>query len=1549
MESIASRATNVVRRFFDAYLRERDLYAVSRCVTDDVRWIGTGAFERAGEGFRHYLDILREELESDPEGYGLTLRDLRAVPLGEAACYVEGDLWIDRCLPGGGTHRLDVRFTVVCVACGDGECRIRAAHASLPSGAQGEGEFFPPMLLGGHGQAASPGAWRNAFELLQASLPGGLIGGYIEDGFPLYFINDQLLEHLGYTYDEFARETKGMVDNGIHPDDRDYVAETVTEAFRHSDRYEVTYRMLKKDGSYIWVLDRGRRTVTDEGRDAIVSIIVDVTESRELHERLRRSVDSLEAKNAELETFYQTVFSGFAKLADDPGYSIVYANDQFFQIFGYGRDEVRDLLGNQAILLFHPDSVRATDTEIRSRGGRFSVKFRCATKGGGSVWLRMDACRSAESYEGHNVLYCFFTDIDEEERRNAAYLRQQYFMSLISTSIAGGTFVTRAGEERRPVYVSDSLLSFLGYSREAFEAEAADGLIGLVPPEDREALRAACMDKSYYEVEYRLRKADGTMIWALEKGRLVRSEEGGDGGPVYICILLDITERKLRQDELIRQTRLDPLTGLYNREYAQRYIGTYLDIHRDVHSSALLVFDLDNFKQVNDRRGHLTGDAVLTAFADLLRACSRTRDFAARVGGDEFLLFMQDVPSREDAAGMAERVRAAMRDGLGVEYADCGLSVSIGVAFSQEKGLAYDAFFQAADDDMYRMKFRGRGGREVAPIVPSAEDERRFLFRNTFGLVMRIDLDTGHYTIPYGAYLAHADLPLRGDYDTVMEHCLSVYVPEGEREALMERVRLSALDEAWREGAERSCEYRAADGKGSYVWVRSRFFFTRSGGKRLCYKTISDVTENRRDREGGRLAALYDFALRDEPGEIYEINLTRRTFRTLRRNPLFLPLPDEGSLDFLRAETGGMMHPEDRARFAGFMTRADDARDGEPLCEKFRCRLRDGSYHWAAVNVLPVEGDERVRLACVMAADGRGLRGLSCGAEAGQRACADEERCRIVMEQTRCAVFDFDAEKGGHYAPYLGALFDCRTDTGRVPDMLRSLVVHSADREALRAFLKALRTQEKAETTVRLKRREGPFAWCRIRATARRGDGGRLLRLVGTITDVDENVHALQSLRYQAEHDALTGYSNFVKFKADAVRMIGERGDRAYSLWYCDIRNFKFINDIYGYDTGDALLNYWARVIADGARPGETFARISGDNFVMLRWYEGPEDVEARFLRGAELLSRFEGLANRRFRVEMIAGVYLVEKPEDVLGIDDMLDRANIAQKSVKHRSGSKFAIYSDEMRRRVIYEKAIEGCMDEALRTREFVIHLQPQIDIQHGNALFGAEVLVRWKRPGHGTVPPGDFIPLFERNGFIVELDAFVFEEACAYLASRRERGLPPLRLSVNVSRITLAQGDFLDRYTVIRDRYGIPDGQLELECTETVVIRNYDLFRDIMATLPARGFRSAMDDFGTGYSSLNMLKEIVLDVLKLDIGFFRQTEGTVRERAVVESIVKMAAALGMATVAEGVERPEQVEFLRSVGCDAVQGYVFSRPLPLPAFEEVEATFGGADQTRP
>lgn len=197
-------------------------------------------------------------------------------------------------------------------------CLIQGIHASLPSGEQPDGEFFPTSFLG-EGNELSSQSRRSAFQLLKNSIPGGLIGGYIEKGFPLYFINDQLLGYLGYSsYEDFVEDTGGMVENGIHPGDRDRVNTLVNESMTVTDSYEVSYRMLRRDGSYIWVLDRGLRNISEDGRPVIVSIVVDITRSHELQEQLQQSVVSLKEKNAELEACHAVVFNGFAKLAAMP-------------------------------------------------------------------------------------------------------------------------------------------------------------------------------------------------------------------------------------------------------------------------------------------------------------------------------------------------------------------------------------------------------------------------------------------------------------------------------------------------------------------------------------------------------------------------------------------------------------------------------------------------------------------------------------------------------------------------------------------------------------------------------------------------------------------------------------------------------------------------------------------------------------------------------------------------------------------------------------------------------------------------------------------------------------------------------------------------------------------------------------------------------------------------------------------------------------------------------------------------------------------------------
>ncbi len=424
---------------------------------------------------------------------------------------------------------------------------------------------------------------------------------------------------------------------------------------------------------------------------------------------------------------------------------------------------------------------------------------------------------------------------------------------------------------------------------------------------------------------------------------------------------------------------------------------------------------------------------------------------------------------------------------------------------------------------------------------------------------------------------------------------------------------------------------------------------------------------------------------------------------------------------------------------------------------------------------------------------------------------------------------------------------------------------------------------------------------------------------------------ALEKLAYT---DEVTGYANFPKFLIDAERMLRVNEDKQYSIWYSDLKNFKNINTMFGYDIGDRLLQYWAEVVRSNLRDGETFGRASGDNFVILREFISEEESEQRFKWLVEQIARFPDLAEQGYKLEMCSGIYIVRDEDEKLSVNDMLDRANVAQKSVKYGAGSHCAFYTSEMQEKMLMETELETRMEKALKNHEFKLYFQPKIDIQHGDAVEGAEVLARWEDPERGLISPGEFIPLFEKNGFITKLDEYMFENACKIFRKRLDEGKRGIVLSVNASRLCMRQEDFVERYVAIKEKYRIPNYKIELEFTESIAFHNHVLFRSIVRELQENGFLCSMDDFGAGQSSLNILKDIPVDVLKLDMLFFREEKNEVRARAVVKGIVDIAQGIGVKTVAEGVESMGQVEFLRTTGCDMVQGYVFARPMPEEAF---------------
>lgn len=436
------------------------------------------------------------------------------------------------------------------------------------------------------------------------------------------------------------------------------------------------------------------------------------------------------------------------------------------------------------------------------------------------------------------------------------------------------------------------------------------------------------------------------------------------------------------------------------------------------------------------------------------------------------------------------------------------------------------------------------------------------------------------------------------------------------------------------------------------------------------------------------------------------------------------------------------------------------------------------------------------------------------------------------------------------------------------------------------------------------------------------------------------NDKGIRALRKMAFTDQLTGYRNYPKFLIDVRKMLGRKRDKVYSLWYSDLKNFKTVNAMFGYDVGDRILKFWAGLIESDMREGETFCRVSGDNFVVLREYISQEESLRRFHWIVSSLEAFPDTAKRGYKLEMCSGIYVIGEDDGDMTINDMMDAANVAQKSVKNLSGARVAFYSAEMHKKIVREAEMEARMESALLNGEFQVYMQPKIDIQHGDTIAGAEALVRWISPKDGFLAPGEFIPLFERNGFVIRLDEYMFESVCRMYRERLDGGLKmPVVISVNVSRLCMLQPGFVERYIGIKNQYRIPDRCIELEFTESIAFDNHALFRSIVKEFQENGFLCSLDDFGAGHSSLNILKDLPMDVLKIDMLFFREGENAHRAREVVKGIVNMAKALHMKTVAEGVESLEQVEFLRRIGCDVVQGYVFSKPLPIAEFDDFVA----------
>ncbi|MDX5645224.1 bifunctional diguanylate cyclase/phosphodiesterase, partial [Clostridioides difficile] len=419
-----------------------------------------------------------------------------------------------------------------------------------------------------------------------------------------------------------------------------------------------------------------------------------------------------------------------------------------------------------------------------------------------------------------------------------------------------------------------------------------------------------------------------------------------------------------------------------------------------------------------------------------------------------------------------------------------------------------------------------------------------------------------------------------------------------------------------------------------------------------------------------------------------------------------------------------------------------------------------------------------------------------------------------------------------------------------------------------------------------------------------------------------------------AYREPLTGADSIDKFKINSNKLFAKNNPEEYALFYIDVDKFKYINDMFGYDMGNDTLIHISNTIASELKEDEIFARVSADHFVLLIKYKTDDDIKTRL---NNIYNKVQILSNPKinyYKLILDCGIYKISKSDN--DINTIMDRANTARKTIKGGHKNSFAFYDKEMHKKILKEKEIENSMVDALNNGEFIVYFQPKYSLSDYQ-IIGAEALVRWDNPQKGLIPPIEFIPVFERNGFIVNIDFYVFEEVCKKIREWMDEGQKVVPISVNLSRMHFVNSNFIEEFKLIVDKYKIPTRLIELELTETAVLDNIEGLLDTMNNLKEKGFVISMDDFGTGYSSLNLLKELPVDILKLDRAFFTEKDESNNEKIVISNVIKMAKELKMKVISEGVETISQVEFLKQIGCDMVQGYLFSKPMPVKEFEKI------------
>ncbi|MDP1613717.1 MAG: EAL domain-containing protein [Sulfuritalea sp.] len=761
----------------------------------------------------------------------------------------------------------------------------------------------------------------------------------------------------------------------------------------------------------------------------------------------------------------------------------------------------------------------------------------------------------------------------------------------------------------------------------------------------------------------------------------------------------------------------------------------------------------------------------------------------------------------------------------------------------------------------------------------------------------------------------------------------------GNHDAYLARVHpedRAAVDLAWQrtlsQGEPFDNEHRIIVGD-QIRWIRQKAEIAFNGGTTplRCVGTTQDITERRKAVEALREQEEFFRLIAENIGDfIAVLDLEgRRIYNSPSYRKFF-----GGEKDLRGTDSFAEIHPDDEEHVRQVFRETIQSGVGHQIEYRFRTAdgrfrlleslggvIRDSAGRIARVVVVSHDITERKKTEEVLRESEQHFRTLANGGSTLIWTSGLDKLCNYFNEP---------------WSRFTGRSQEQELGDGWLQD------VHPDDRDRrLQTYVEAFDRREAFSMEYRLRHVDGSYRWIRDDGNPRYDSQGAFLGYIGFCVDISLQKEAEERIRSLAFYDPLTGLPNrrLLQDRLEKALAVSSRHKREGAVLFIDLDNFKTLNDTLGHDIGDLLLQQVGQRLSGCVRESDTVARLGGDEFVVMLEdlsedkLEAASQVEAVGEKILATLNQPYQLARYEYRNTPSIGVSLFANHEK--SIDELLKQADLAMYQAKAAGRNAMRFFDPDMQAVVTSRAELEAALREAVQKHQFLLHYQAQVDAR--GRVTGSEVLLRWQHPQRGMVSPAEFIPLAEETRLILPLGQWVLQTACTQLARwATQPEMAHLTLAVNVSAHQFNQPKFVDDVLAALSDSGANPQRLKLELTESLLVQNVQEIIEKMFALKARGVGFSLDDFGTGYSSLSYLKRLPLDQLKIDQSFVRDVLVDPNDAAIARTVVALAQSLGLGVIAEGVETAPQRAFLADSGCNAYQGYLFSRPLPVKGFED-------------